>query len=199
MEDVSSGSVVGHTILDALDSTCIPPVYVTWLLVKAIFILVIFLWLLTLGKLLTQSILWEDIPIQFGIIQHWIEIFAAEKKKNNRSLWFYESPSASRQGKNQNMSRDNEAIMVQCQLKDFFQCQMHLEYGGQKWRYLYGVPELWWNLLVIYSWRLPSSWSCVANRQQLPTPFPTWAVCAKRIGSSVEISSREWKLTITYC
>ena len=120
MEDVSSGSVVGHTILDALDSTCIPPVYVTWLLVKAIFILVIFLWLLTLGKLLTQSILWEDIPIQFGIIQHWIEIFAAEKKKNNRSLWFYESPSASRQGKNQNMSRDNEAITGTMPVKGFF-------------------------------------------------------------------------------
>ena len=69
-EDVSAGSVVGHTILDAPDSTYIPSVYVKWLLVKAVFILAIFLWLLTLGKLLTQSILREDIPIQFGIIQH---------------------------------------------------------------------------------------------------------------------------------
>ena len=42
-EDVSSGSVVGHTILDAPNGTCIPPVYVKWLLVKAVFILAIFL------------------------------------------------------------------------------------------------------------------------------------------------------------
>ena len=117
-EDVSAGSVVGHTILDAPDSTCIPPAYVKCLLVKAVFILAIFLWLLTLGKLLTQSILWEDIPIQFGIIQHWIEIFAAEKK--DRCIWFYESPSASMQGKNRNMSRDNEAITGTMPVKGFF-------------------------------------------------------------------------------
>ena len=71
-------------------------------------------------------------------------------------------------------------LLVQCQLKDFFQCQMHFEYAGQKWRYLYGVPELWWNLLVIYSWKLPSTWTCVANRQQLPTPCPHLGCMCKK-------------------
>ena len=118
-EDVSAGSVVGHTILDAPDSTYIPSVYVKWLLVKAVFILAIFLWLLTLGKLLTQSILWEDIPIQFGIIQHWIEIFAAEKKKD-RCIWFYESPSASMQARTEIWAGIMKQLLVQCQLKDFF-------------------------------------------------------------------------------
>lgn len=121
------------------------------------------------------------------------------KKKTTEAYGFMNPPQHQDKARTKIWAGIMKQLLVQCQLKDFFQCQMHLEYGGQKWRYLYGVPELWWNLLVIYSWRLPSSWSCVANRQQLPTPFPTWAVCAKRIGSSVEISSREWKLTITYC
>ena len=42
-EDTSAPSVLGPAILDVLDSACILPVYVKWLLVKAIFILAILL------------------------------------------------------------------------------------------------------------------------------------------------------------
>lgn len=42
-EDTSAPSVLGPTVLDALDSACILPVSAKWLLVKAIFILAILL------------------------------------------------------------------------------------------------------------------------------------------------------------
>lgn len=95
---------------------------------------------LKLGKLLTQSTLWEEIPIQSGIHQYGIEIFAIEKRQMHMILPI---PSKSVQGKTRNVSRGNEAITGTrpVNIKDFFQCQNHLENRGQTWRYLYQSQE----------------------------------------------------------